>query len=70
MQILLSTIARELKTAEHCAIYQPELGRVWPDGKNREEAIKLFAQKHGWRLRFYKEGLVAIFDKAPPSERL
>ena len=65
MQKLVITIAKELETVAHCAIYEPELDRVWRDRNNREEAIRLFAQSHGWRLRFYKEGLVAIFDKAP-----
>ena len=26
-------IKRELKTAKHCAIYDEELGRVWPDDR-------------------------------------
>jgi hypothetical protein len=47
-------------------IYQPELVRVWPKaGKDREKSIMEFAQRHHWRLRFYKDGLCAIFDKEP-----
>jgi hypothetical protein len=47
-------------------VYQPDLTRVWPiNGKNREAEVARFAEQHGWRLRFYKEGFCAIFDKAP-----
>jgi hypothetical protein len=66
MKILASRIAKELKKAKHCAVYEPELTRVWPrNGKNREAQVAWFAAQHGWRLRFYKEGFCAIFDKAP-----
>jgi hypothetical protein len=65
MKILASRIASELRKAEHYAVYEPELTRVWPDGgRTREGKIALFAEQHGWRLRFYKDGLCAIFDKA------
>ena len=66
MKILVSRIATELKQAKHCAIYEPELTRVWPpNGRAPEAKVALFAKQHGWRLRFYKEGFCAIFDKAP-----
>ena len=65
MRILASRIAKELKKAKHCAVYEPELTRVWPiNGKRREAELVMFAKQHGWRLRFYKEGFCAIFDKA------
>jgi hypothetical protein len=67
MKILARRIAKELKKAKHCAVYEPELSRVWPhDGKRRKAAISLFAEQHGWRLRYYKDGFCAIFD-TPPS---
>jgi hypothetical protein len=66
MRILATQIAKELRRAKHCAVYEPELTRVWPsNGKKREADIALFARQNGWRLRFYKEGFCAIFDKAP-----
>jgi len=66
MKILANQIAEELKNAKHCAIYEPELTRVWPnDGKDREREVAMFAEEHGFRLRFYKEGFCAIFDKSP-----
>jgi hypothetical protein len=69
MQILARQIANELKTAKHCAVYEPELTRVWPtNGKSREAKVALFARQNGWRLRFYKDGFCAIFDKAPSTE--
>ena len=47
-------------------MYEPELSRVWPhNGDRREVQIKLFAKKHGFRLRHYKDGFCAIFDKVP-----
>jgi hypothetical protein len=66
MEILASRIIKELKKAKHCAVYEPELTRVWPDnGKQREGRIAQFARSHGWRLRYYKDGFCAIFDKEP-----
>jgi hypothetical protein len=53
MRRLLPQINRELKTAKHCAIYQEELSRVWPDhGNHREPKIARFAEDHGFRLGF------------------
>ena len=69
MQTLADTIARELKRGDHFAVYQPELARVWPQRESREKEIIQFAQRHGWRLRFYKDDLVAIFDKDPATQR-
>lgn len=66
MKILASRIANELKKARHHAVYEPELSRAWPDeGKSREAEIVSFAEQHGWRLRFFKDGFCAIFDKKP-----
>jgi hypothetical protein len=66
MKVLASQIAKELKKAKHCAVYEPDLTRVWPrDGTAHEAKVALFAKENGWRLRFYKEGFCAIFDKAP-----
>jgi hypothetical protein len=66
MRKLVRQIKRELETAKHCSIYEEELTRVWPnDGDQRETQIARFAEDHGFRLRFYRDGLCAIFDKAP-----
>lgn len=66
MRILASRIAKELRKAKHCGIYEPELSRAWPpNGTSREPEIAAFAQRCGWRLRYYKEGFCAIFDKEP-----
>jgi hypothetical protein len=68
MQVLATQIANELKTERHCAVYEPDLTRVWPaNGGSREAKVALFARQNGWRLRFYKEGFCAIFDKAPSA---
>ena len=64
MRKLLRQIKRELKTAKHCAVYEEELSRVWPgDGNERERKIARFAEDNGFRLRFYRNGLCAIFDR-------
>jgi len=64
MRKLLRQIKRELKGAKHCAIYEEELKRVWSDdGNHREPKVVRFAEEHGFRLRFYRDGLCAIFDR-------
>jgi len=69
MKILASRIAQELNKAKHCAVYEPDLSRVWPDnGGPREAQIASFAKLNGWRLRFYKDGFCAIFDKDPVTD--
>jgi hypothetical protein len=65
MKILATRIAKELESAKHCAVYEPELSRVWPHGENCQARVAAFAQKHGWRLRHYSHGFCAIFDKEP-----
>jgi hypothetical protein len=66
MKILASRITKELKKAKQCGIYEPDLSRVWPpNDTSREAEIARFAKKNGWRLRHYKEGFCAIFDKDP-----
>jgi hypothetical protein len=63
MKILANQIAKELKSAKHCAVYEPELTQFWPDEENRQARIASFAKKHGWRVRHYSDGFCAIFDK-------
>jgi hypothetical protein len=65
MKILADRITEELKSAKHCAVYEPELSRVWPHEENRQVQIQSFAEEHGWRLRHYSHGFCAIFDKEP-----
>jgi hypothetical protein len=66
MQLLASEILKELETADHCAVYEEDLKRVWPVGDpDREAKIAQFAREHDWRLRYYREGLCAIFDREP-----
>ena len=66
MKMIVRQIAKELKKAKQCGVYEPELSRFWPkNGNAREAEIALFAERHGLRLRYYKEGFCAIFDKDP-----
>jgi hypothetical protein len=69
MRKLLRHIKRELKTAKHCAVYEEELSRVWPDGNQRESKVTQFAGDNGFRLRFYRDGLCAIFDNEAPTHK-
>ena len=68
MKMLAQRIEAELqhRTWEHCAVYEEELQRLWPlHAKHREADIAEFANKYGFRLRFYQKGMCAIFDKWP-----
>jgi hypothetical protein len=66
MKILARQIAKALEKSKQCGIYEPELSRAWPaNGELREPKIAAFAERHGWRLRYYKDGFCAIFDKNP-----
>ena len=68
MKRLAGRIEYELREREqaHCAVYEDELQRIWQlKEKDREAKIAQFAKKYGFRLRHYKKGLCAIFDKRP-----
>jgi hypothetical protein len=73
MEVLAHRIKREMNLGEstHCAVYEDELIRLWPlNQKEREAKIAQFAKEYGFRLRFYRKGLCAIFDQWPRSRRL
>ena len=73
MKVLARRIERKLNLGEstHFAVYEDELKRLWPlNQKEREAKIAQFAEEYGFRLRFYRKGLCAIFDKWPRSRRL
>ncbi|HEU0209475.1 MAG TPA: hypothetical protein VFQ78_10910 [Candidatus Udaeobacter sp.] len=66
MKILAGVIRRQLQLETndfgHCAIYEQDLQRIWPiTEENRKAKIADFAEKHGFRLIYYKQGLCAIF---------
>jgi hypothetical protein len=64
MRVLASRIVEALETANHCAVYETDLERFWPVSlEGREAKIARFAEANGLRLRFYKAGLCAIFDR-------
>ena len=69
MRTLAAQIRRQLRESAqpipYCAIYEEELQRFWPSElPNREAEIEKFARQHGFKLRFYKRGLCAIFQEA------
>jgi hypothetical protein len=70
MEMLARRIERDLKVGEwqQCAVYEHALIRIWPlNEKDRETKIAQFAKQYGFRLRFYRKGMCAIFDKWPPT---
>jgi hypothetical protein len=70
----METLAKQIEHGmhgewKHCAIYERDLERLWPlNEKDREAKIAQFARKYGFRLRFYSQGMCAIFDKWPPPD--
>jgi len=41
-----------------------DLQRIWPlEQEDREKKMAQFAKEFGFRLRFYRKGRCAIFDK-------
>jgi hypothetical protein len=72
MKILAGRVRRQLQLEAnklgHCAVYEKELQRVWPlDDENRKAKIEQFAEKHGFRLAYYRHGFCAIFEELPPN---
>lgn len=52
---------------EHCALYENDLEHICSrKDKDRKIKISKFAEQYGFRLRFYREGLCAIFGKPVP----
>jgi hypothetical protein len=73
MKTLAKRIRRELENenseVRYCAIYENELQRLWPiDEENRKQKIAHFANKNGFKLIFYKQGLCAIFERKSPGD--
>lgn len=52
---------------EHCTVFENDLEQICPqnDG-NRKTKLVEFAAQYGFRLRFYRKGLFAIFGKRTP----
>jgi len=47
---------------EHCTLYENDLEHICPrKDKDRRKKLVEFAAQYGFRLRFYREGLFAIF---------
>jgi hypothetical protein len=53
---------------EHCALFENDLGYVCSrTDRDRKKKLVEFAAQYGFCLRFYRQGLFAIFGKrAPP----
>jgi hypothetical protein len=70
----VKTLARQIERQmrgewRQCVVYENDLKRLWPQNvKDREEKIAQFAKQYGFRLRFYRKGMCAIFDKWPAPE--
>ncbi|MGZ5544425.1 MAG: hypothetical protein ACXWIU_07100 [Limisphaerales bacterium] len=52
---------------EHCALFENDLEYICPRNDNeRKKKLTEFAAQYGFRLRFYRKGLFAIFGKRTP----
>jgi hypothetical protein len=74
MRTLAARIRRQLRESPllipYCAIYEEDLQRLWPlEVRNRKAQIQRFAKQHGFKLRFYKRGLCAIFQENPQNHK-
>ena len=64
MSTLETQIQCQLDYGEQCTVYEFELIRTWPlNEKDRGAKIAAFATEHGFRLRFYRMGWCAVFDR-------
>ena len=53
---------------EHCALFENDLGYICPrNDQDRKKKLAEFAAQYGFRLRFYRQGLFAIFGKRTPA---
>jgi hypothetical protein len=53
---------------EHCALFENDLQHICPGNDNaRKKKLAEFAAQYGFRLRFYRKGLFAIFGKRTPT---
>jgi hypothetical protein len=49
---------------EHCTVFENDLEQICPrNDDNRKRKLVEFAAQYGFRLRFYRKGLFAIFGK-------
>jgi hypothetical protein len=67
MRKLANLIETELEKQEISAVYNSQLGRVWPRSMSagkRKQQIKRFARQHELAVTFCDVGLCAIFEKA------
>jgi hypothetical protein len=72
MKNLAKRIKHELQIQNnregYCTIYEDELRAIWPiNVRNREAEIAEFAIRFGFKLRFYKLGRGAVFQKQSPE---
>jgi hypothetical protein len=66
MSTLAAQIHRGLEGGEPYTVYEFELIRIWPlNEKDRDAKIAQFAKEHGFRVRFYRMGWCAIFERQP-----
>jgi hypothetical protein len=72
MRRLAMRVAKGLETSDFQAAHEPELSRIWPDKGNRDEAIRQFAARYGWQVKFYKDGTSVVFEKqsSAPQDNL
>jgi hypothetical protein len=63
MQMLVQQIESTLQVEKACFVRPWELERVWPaiPDEERQNIVRDFAGKHGWRIFSYNRNLGAMF---------
>ena len=53
---------------EHCTLFENDLQHICPgNASDRKKKLAEFAAQYGFRLKFYRKGLFAIFGKRTPA---
>jgi hypothetical protein len=65
MKALAENISERLLQKKFCTVFEPEISRVCPlkgkEVQRRNEAIKAFAQEHGWSATIWDPGVRVVF---------
>ena len=70
MEKLTSRIAEKLAARPSVTLFEPELSTIWPIHSavldERKEAIRAYAETHGWKATIIDPGIRVTFRKQDP----